>query len=137
MDNARVGLRAIRAGEIVCVVGDIPDHDGAVVLRGPFDDFEFVLDGWEGAKEEVAGVGHDGGAARRDASLSLVEQEAREEVVDGDSGLEFSKTAGEKSGEIDRVPAFGRGAAVVGAEGGRRVRNEHAAPALAGVLLAA
>ena len=61
---------------------------------------EFVLDGGEGAEEQVAGVGHDGGAARWDAVLGLVEQEAGKKLVDGDGGLELGETGGEDGGEV-------------------------------------
>lgn len=59
-----------------------------------------MVDGGEGAEEQVAGVSHDGGAARGDAALGLVEQEAGEEVVDGDGGLEVRETGGEEGGKI-------------------------------------
>ena len=37
---------------------------------------EFALDGGEGAEEEIAGVGHDGGAARLEASSRLFRRRA-------------------------------------------------------------
>src|SRR6266849_2659041 len=42
-----------------------------------------------GMEDQISGVGHDGGAARGDAVCGLKKQEAGEEIVDGDSGLEF------------------------------------------------
>jgi hypothetical protein len=68
---------------------------------------EFMLDGGEGAEEEVAGIGHDGSAAGRDSVLSLEKEEASEEVIDGGRRFEF----GEAGDELDRegggfVPAL-------------------------------
>jgi hypothetical protein len=69
-----------------------------------FEDFvfgvEFFLDGGEGAEKEVAGVGHDGGATGVDAVGGFKLEEAREEVVDGDGGLEFGETGGEGGREV-------------------------------------
>jgi hypothetical protein len=61
---------------------------------------DFVPDGGEGAEEQVAGVGHDGGAARGDAVFGLEMKEAGEELVDGDGGLEFGEGGGEIDGSV-------------------------------------
>jgi hypothetical protein len=116
--------------------GNIHD-DGAVLLVFLGWGMEFVFDGGEGAEEQVAGVGHDGGAAGRDAAFGLMKQEAGQEVVDGGGGFEFRNSLGEKSGEIGGPAEIDGGTGMLGAEGGRRVRDEHAAAAVASMLLAA
>jgi len=62
----------------------------------------FVFDGREGAEEQVTGVGHDGGAARRDAVLGLKMQEAGEEVVDGEGRLEIREAGHEGGGKVGK-----------------------------------
>jgi hypothetical protein len=98
---------------------------------------EFVLDGGEGAEEEVAGIGHDGSAARLDAVVCLEVKEAGEEVIDGDGGLEFRETGDEFGGEVGGVVAFVPTAGMVETEVSGRVGDGHAAPAFAGVVFAA
>ncbi len=56
---------------------------------------EFALDGGEGAEEQVAGVGHDGGAARVDLVPGLELIEFAEGAVDNDRGAEFLGVADE------------------------------------------
>ncbi|HKV61122.1 MAG TPA: hypothetical protein VJO16_04360 [Candidatus Acidoferrum sp.] len=46
-------------------------------------------DSGEGAKEEVTGIGHDGGAARSDPVTGLKLVEFSERMVDVDGGAEF------------------------------------------------
>jgi hypothetical protein len=86
------------------------------IAKVHFEDFvfgvEFVLDGGEGAEEEVAGVGHDGSAA---GGGCVEMQEAREEIVDGDGGFEFNETAGEKGGDVALLQADSVGDSVFGA----------------------
>jgi len=55
----------------------------------------FILDfdGAVGVQEEVAGVSHDGGAARRDAILGQEAQEAGEELVHLSGGVELGEIA--------------------------------------------
>ena len=103
-----------------------------VVLRAAF-----VLDGGQGAEKEVTGVGHDGGAARGNAVLRLEKEEAGEEVVDRDGGLEFGETGDEFGREVSRLVALLLAERMLGAEGGERIRNGHAAAAVARVVLAA
>jgi len=98
---------------------------------------ELVLDGGEGAEEQIAGVGHDGGAAGVDAVMRLEAKEAGEEIVDGDSGLEFGETGDEFGGEVGGFVAFAPTASMVGAESGARIGDGHAAAAFASVMLAA
>jgi len=97
----------------------------------------FLLDGGEGAEEEVAGIGHDGGAARGDAVLGLKKKEAGKEIVDGDGGTEFSETGDEFGGEIGGFVPLLPAAGMVGAKGGEMIRDRQAAAAVAGVVLAA
>ena len=98
---------------------------------------EFAFDGGEGAEEKIAGVGHDGGAARLDAVVCLEVKEAGEEVIDGDGGLEFGETGDEFGGEVGGLVAFVPAAGMVEAEAGGRIGDGHAAPAFASVVLAA
>jgi hypothetical protein len=96
-----------RAGEIAEV--DLGDFVFGV---------EFFFDGGEGAEEEVAGVSHDGGAARVDAIFGFEMEEAGEEVVDGDGGFEFSETGGESGGEVSLLDTDDVGDSVFGADTG-------------------
>ncbi|OLC96428.1 MAG: hypothetical protein AUH86_09725 [Acidobacteria bacterium 13_1_40CM_4_58_4] len=77
---------------------------------------DLLVDGGEGAKEQVTGVGHDGGTARGDAILRLEKEKTGEEVVDRDRGLEFSETGDELGGEIGGMVALLLAARVFGAE---------------------
>jgi hypothetical protein len=65
--------------------GKVAEADGYWFIFG----MEFVLDSGEGAEDQVAGVGHHGGAARGDAVFGLEVAEAGEEVADRDGGLEI------------------------------------------------
>jgi len=105
---------------------------GAVVRR-----VKFAVDDGEGAEEQIGGVSHDRGPTRGDAAFGLMEQQAGQEVVDRDGGLELAETLSQESGEVGGVPALGRGAAVLGTEGGGRAGDGQAAAAVAGTLLAA
>jgi hypothetical protein len=99
-------LAAWRAGEIAEV-------DGHGFVFG----MEFVFDGGEGAEDQVARVGHDGGAARVDATFDLELEEA---------------------GEVGTFEADGAGGRVSGAETGGGVGDGMTATAAgAGVMLAA
>jgi len=112
-----------RNGIVAAGAREVDDDLGLVFVFG----MEFVLDGGEGAQDQIAGVGHDGGAARGDAVFGLKMQEAGEELVDGDSGLEFGEAGGEGGGEIDGC-VFMLGELRVGATEERlRVRGEEAA----------
>jgi hypothetical protein len=51
-------------------------------------------------KKLIGDVGKDGGAAGRDFVFGEEENEAGEEVVDGDGGGKFLKVAGEGSGSV-------------------------------------
>jgi hypothetical protein len=53
-----------------------------------------------GAQELIGDVGKGGGAAGRDFVFGEEENEAGEEVVDGDGGGKFLKVAGEGSGSV-------------------------------------
>ena len=86
-----------RDGIVAARTREVDDDLGLVPVFG----MEFAVDGGEGAEEQVAGVGHDGGAARGNAVFGLKVQEAGEELVDGDGGLEFGEADGECGGEID------------------------------------
>jgi hypothetical protein len=83
-------------GLVTARAGKIDDDLLFVVLR-----VEFFVDGGEGAEDEIAGVSHDGGVAWGDAVFGFEVQEAREEIIDGDGGLEFGETGGEIGGEVE------------------------------------
>ena len=120
-------LAAWRAGEIAEV-------DGHGFVFG----MEFVFDGGEGAEDQVARVGHDGGAARVDATFDLELEEAGEELVERDGGGEMGETVGEIGGEVGTFEADGAGGRVFGAETGGGVGDGMTATAAgAGVMLAA
>ena len=110
--------------------GEVPDDFLGLTVG-------FALDGGEGAKEQVAGVGHDSGTAGRDAAFGLMKEEAREEVVDGCGGFEVRESCGEESGEIGGPTDVVGRTGVLGAEGRRGVGDEHAAAAVTGAFLAA
>jgi len=80
------------AGERVALgAREVDDDLGLVFEFG----MEFALDGGEGAEEQVAGVGHDGGAARVDLVPGLELIEFAEGAVDNDRGAEFLGVADE------------------------------------------
>ena len=81
-------------------------------------DFVFDVDGVEAAEEEVAGVGHDGAAARGEAVLCEEEQEAGEELVDFGGGLKLGEIAEEIGGDLGIGVAMGWAGGVVRAEAG-------------------
>ena len=64
---------------------------------------EFVLDGGESAEEEIAGVGHDGGAAWVDLVSGLEFIEFAEGAVDNDGGAEFLGVADEGCSQVGLV----------------------------------
>jgi hypothetical protein len=103
--------------------GKVAEADGHRFIFG----MEFVLDSGEGAEDQIAGVGHDGGAAGMDAILGLEMEEAGEEGVDGDGGGKFGETDGEGGGEINGcVLALGE-LGVVSAEERLRIWDKEAA----------
>ena len=84
-------------------------------------------DGGEGAEEEVAGIGHDGGATGSDLVAGLELIEFAERVVDVRGGEEFLDVADEGGGEICLVEVFLALGGVSGAEAGARIGDGHAA----------
>jgi hypothetical protein len=66
----------------------------------------FLVDGGEGAEEQVAGVGHDSSTARSDAVVGLEKEESRKESVEVRGGGEFGELAGEVAGEIGGMAFF-------------------------------
>jgi len=89
-------------------------------------------DGGEGAEEQVAGVGHDGGAARRDLVAGLELIEFAERVIDGERVAELLDVPDESGGEVGLVEFFLAVCSVFGAEVGVRIRDGHAATSSAG-----
>jgi hypothetical protein len=73
---------------------DVPEVAGWIGFEG---------DGGEGAKEEVAGVGHDGGAAGNDLVAGLELIEFAEGMVDVGGGAEFLEVADEDGGVVSLV----------------------------------
>src|SRR5713226_6754345 len=97
---------------------------------------EFVFDGREGAKEEIADVGKDGGAACSDAILRKEPEEVGEDLVEVGSGLQFAELAEEGDGEVGLLEADRAGVDVFGAETGGGVRDDVTATAAgAGAVL--
>jgi len=89
-------------------------------------------DGGEGAEEQVAGVGHDGGAARRDLVAGLELIEFAERVIDGERVAELLDVPDEGRGKVGLIEFFLAVGGVFGAEARIRIRDSHAATASAG-----
>jgi len=85
-------------------------------------------DGGEGAKEEVGGIGQDGGTAGSDLVAGLELIEFAEGMIDGDRVAEFLDVADENGGEVGLIQFFVAVGSVLGAKAGIRIRNVHAAP---------
>jgi hypothetical protein len=132
--DRRSRQRAVGAGNFAVCEATSTGPVAEVKTSGAFlFDLEdlFLVHGREGAEEKVAGVGHDGGAARGDATLGLIKQEAGE-VVDGDGGLKLGEAGGEK-----RVRKSMKGKELVGNEGravGRQKNSEDRAGGTEGFL---
>src|SRR6266403_3016487 len=112
---------------------EVDDDLGLVFEFG----MEFVPDGGEGAEEEVAGVGHDGGAAGVDFVPGLELIEFAEGAVDNDSRAEFLGVADEgcrKVGLVEVLPVL---SGVFGAEAGVGVGDGQMAEALDGKTMLA
>jgi len=92
----------------------------------------FVLDGGEGAEEEIGGVGHDGAAARSDLVPGEEFIEFAERMVDGDGVAEFLDVTDEDGGEVSQVECFLVVSGVFGAEAGVVVRDGQTAEATPG-----
>jgi hypothetical protein len=100
-------------------------------------DFVFDVDCVEGAEEKVAGVGHDGAAARGEAVLGEEEQETGEKLVDFGGGLELGEIAEKFGGEGRIGEAMGWAGGVARAETGVSVGCRIAAgPAVLGAMAA-
>ncbi len=96
----------------------------------------FVGDGGEGAEEQVADVGKDGGAACGDAILREKAEEIGKDLVEVGSGLQFGELAEEGDREIGLLEADPSGVDVFGAETGDGAGNGMAAAAAcAGAVL--
>jgi hypothetical protein len=93
---------------------------------------EFVLDGGEGAEEQVAGVGHDGGAAGVDFVPGLEFIEFAEGAVDNDRGAEFLGVSDEGGSKVGLVEVFLVLGGVFGAEARLGVGDGQTAESLAG-----
>ncbi len=92
-------------------------------------------DGGERTQEQVAGVGHDGGAARRDLVAGLELIEFAEGMIDGDGVAELLDVPDEGRGQVGLVEFFLAVCSVFGAEARVRIRDSHAATASAGGAL--
>jgi hypothetical protein len=97
----------------------------------------FAVDGGERAEEQVASVGHDGGAAGSDFVAGLELIEFAEGVVDVGGGAEFLDVTDEGGGEVGLVEVFLEQSGVLGAEAGVGIRDGHAATTAAGGALPA
>jgi len=85
--------------------------------------------GGEGAEEEIADVGEDGGAACGDAVLGKKAEEIGEDLVEVGSGLQFGELAEEGDGEVGLLEPDRAGVDVFGAETGGGVGDGLAATA--------
>jgi len=100
----------------------------------------FLLDGGEGAEEELIDVGEDGGAARGDAVLREEDHEFGEEVMNLGGGVELGEQAGESGGKValGGIGLLIHEAGMTEAETGMRVEDaQTAAAAFAGEMAAA
>jgi hypothetical protein len=79
-----------------------------------------VIDGGEGAEEQAANVGEDGGAAGRDASFGEELVESAEGVVDALESLEIEGLASQGFAEVNCSVLCG----VMGAKSGGRIVRE-------------
>jgi hypothetical protein len=64
---------------------------------------EFLFDGGEGAEEEIAGVGHDGGAAGVDLVPGLELIEFAQGAIDHHSGAEFLGVADKRCSQVGLI----------------------------------
>ena len=113
--------------------GEVDDDLGFVFEFG----MEFVLDSGKGAEEEIAGVGHDGGAAGVDLVPGLEFIEFTEGAVDNDRGAEFLGVADEGCSQVGLVEVLLMLGGVFGAEAGLRVGDGQTAKTLAGKTMLA
>jgi len=113
--------------------GEVDDDLGFVFEFG----MEFVLDGGESAEEQIAGIGHDGGAAGVDLVPGLELIEFAEGAVDNDRGAEFLGVADEGCGQVGLVEVLPVLSGVFGAEAGVGVGDGQTAEALAGKTMLA
>ena len=86
----------------------------------------------ESAENEVASVGHDGSATRRDAIFGEKEKKVREELVDVMSALKLGEFASESGAEVAGVEEFGFLGRMAETEAGARIDDAEAAT-LAGI----
>lgn len=75
-----------------------------------------MFDGRESAEQEIAGVGHNGGAARSDLVACLELIKFAEGVVDFGGGAEFLDVTDEGGGEVGLVEVLLKKSGVFGAE---------------------
>jgi hypothetical protein len=111
-----VGRKRVAVGARKVAEVDFGDF-GFVVGK----DAEFLHVDGEGAEEEIAGVGHDGGTARGDAVFGLEDEEFREEFVDRLGVGEFDGIACEDGAEVGDFGGLGWEWRVAEAEIGVRV----------------
>jgi len=93
---------------------------------------EFVLDGGEGAEEEIAGVSHDGGPAWVDLVPGLEFIEFTEGAIDNDGGAEFLGVSDKGCSQVSLVEVLLVLGRVFGAEAGSRFGDDHAAATATG-----
>src|SRR5216683_1314569 len=103
---------------------------GAACVRG-----EIGVDCRQGAEEQVADIGEDGGAARGDTALGQERVEGSEGIVDALGVLEAAGFLGEERQEVLGVAGFR--SRVSSAEGTTRVGNHGAALATGGSAMLA
>ena len=104
--------------------GNIHDDGAAVLVLLAFLrwEMEFVFDGREGGKEEIAGVSHDGTAAGRDLVSGEKFVESTEDVADVHGRMEVLDATDESFGEVTRV-LLEANSSVAEAKAGLRIRE--------------
>ncbi len=96
-----IGINGHGVGLLAGWAGDIADLDYWDLLLELKK--VFAVNGAVGVEELVGDVGQDGGAARGDPAFGDEGEEAGEEFVDVDAGIEVGEFGQEVGGEVFRV----------------------------------
>ena len=112
--------------------GNVEDDGGRFVVVGRV---EFAIDDGESAEELTAGEGENGGLAGGDAVLCEEEENAGEEVVDGNGGTKLGEIVGEGGGDFRRIGFIDGKLGVDGAKGRIEIGDGEAASLVVGVAV--